>query len=218
MSRLCARSALNLSPHDFVIMQLAHELRPCEGIDNVIRALACLPTSIPAKLLILCSDGADTDHASTLEIERLSNVACEHRVSSKVAFISHPSRHPAPTYYMASNVFATTPCHEPFDVPPLEAMACGLPIVASDVGDLTYAVTDGATGYLVPPNDPQAAARCLAYMHANPHLAWAMGRAGMHRLQFLFTHHTHSPAFQGAEAVWQRSGYGAQEARPTQAY
>jgi D-inositol-3-phosphate glycosyltransferase len=62
-----------------------------------------------------------------------------------------------------------------------------VPVVASAVGGLQYSVSDGVTGYLVPPHDPAALARSLAHLHANPRLAQAMGRAGMHRVRSLFT-------------------------------
>jgi glycosyltransferase involved in cell wall biosynthesis len=60
-------------------------------------------------------------------------------------------------------------------------------VVASAVGGLQYSVTDGVSGFLVPPHAPQALAQRLSQLHANPRLAMAMGRAGIHRVRSMFT-------------------------------
>jgi glycosyltransferase involved in cell wall biosynthesis len=56
-------------------------------------------------------------------------------------------------YYSACDVFTTTPWYEPFGITPLEAMACGTPVIGSNVGGIKSTVMDGRTGFLVPPND-----------------------------------------------------------------
>jgi D-inositol-3-phosphate glycosyltransferase len=186
MSRRMAREALGIDQHDFVILQLGR-LVPRKGIDNVIRSLAHLPSGMPARLLVVGGDGPEADEARTPEIKRLRDVARECGVLDKVTFTGHRQRADLRRYYAAANVFTTTPWYEPFGITPLEAMACGTPVVASHVGGLTYSVTDGVTGYLVPPEDPGALAQCLAHLHANPRLAMAMGRAGIRRVRSLFT-------------------------------
>ncbi|MFT3859543.1 MAG: glycosyltransferase family 1 protein [Aquabacterium sp.] len=186
MNRQQARTALGLNPQDFVILQLGR-LVPRKGIDNVIRSLAHLPASVPARLLVVGGDGAEPDEARTPEIRRLKEVALECGVLDKVTFTGHRHRAELRRYYAAANVFTTTPWYEPFGITPLEAMACGTPVVASNVGGLPYSVTDGVTGYLVPPREPAMLAHCLAHLHANPRLAMAMGRAGIRRVRSLFT-------------------------------
>ena len=54
-------------------------------------------------------------------------------------------------FYSAADVFVTTPWYEPFGITPLEAMACGTPVIGADVGGIRYSVADGVTGLLVPP-------------------------------------------------------------------
>ena len=84
-------------------------------------------------------------------------------------------------------MFCSTPWYEPFGITPLEAMACGTPVIGSAVGGIKYSVVDGVTGYLVPPHDAAALAERLAHLHANPSLAQALGRAGIRRVRSLFT-------------------------------
>ena len=66
-------------------------------------------------------------------------------------------------------------------------MACGTPVVGSEVGGVKYSVVDGETGYLVPPHDPDALAERLRQLHANPWLRQAMGRSGVRRVLANFT-------------------------------
>jgi phosphoheptose isomerase len=90
-------------------------------------------------------------------------------------------------FYSAADVFVTTPWYEPFGMTPLEAMACGTPVIGANVGGIKYSVRDGETGYLVPPRDPSALAERLAFLSAHPvYLARLSRRASM-RVNTQFT-------------------------------
>ncbi|HEY0818751.1 MAG TPA: glycosyltransferase family 1 protein [Rhizobacter sp.] len=186
MSRTRARAELGLDPAEFIVLQLGR-LVPRKGIDNVIRSLAHLPRAVPARLLVVGGDAREPDEQQTPEIARLRAVAHEHGVGLRVSFTGHRHRSELRRYYAAADVFVTTPWYEPFGITPLEAMACGTPVVGSDVGGIRYSVRDGETGFLVPPHDPAALAQRLAQLYVNPTLARAMGRAGIRRARALFT-------------------------------
>ena len=85
-----------------------------------------------------------------------------------------------------SDVFVLSSRSEGFPVSILEAMAAGLPVVASDVGGVGEAVVDGETGFLVPPGDPDALAEALARLVADPLLRQLLGEAGRDRALRLF--------------------------------
>ena len=72
--------------------------------------------------------------------------------------------------------------YEGFGLPPLEAMACGRPVVASAVGGIQDTVVDKVTGLLVPPRRPDALAAALRTMLATPTRALAYGIAGRDRV------------------------------------
>ena len=186
MNRAEARAAFGLEANEFIVLQLGR-LVPRKGIDNVIRALARLPTSVPARLVVVGGDSDVPDEARTPEIARLRGIAEECGVADRVVFTGHRKRSELRRYYAAADVFVTTPWYEPFGITPLEAMACGTPVIGSAVGGIKYTVTDGVTGFHVPPHDPEALAAKLYRLHANPDLGRAMGRAGIARSRTLFT-------------------------------
>ncbi|MDB5895927.1 MAG: glycosyl transferase family 1 [Rhodoferax sp.] len=190
MDRAQARQALGLDPRDFLLLQLGR-LVPRKGIDNVIRALAharrLLPEGARLRLMVVGGDAPEPDESRTPEIARLRQVAEAMGVSGEVVFTGHRQRPELRHYYAAADVFVTTPWYEPFGITPLEAMACGVPVIASDVGGLRYTVVDGATGFLVPPNDPLALAQRIALLHADPALGARLGQSGRRRVDAMFT-------------------------------
>jgi glycosyltransferase involved in cell wall biosynthesis len=64
----------------------------------------------------------------------------------------------------------------------LEAMAAGLPVIASNVGGIPELVADGVSGVLVPPGDPDALAEAIEALLENPALALELGAAGRRRV------------------------------------
>ncbi|HJU97214.1 MAG TPA: glycosyltransferase, partial [Jiangellaceae bacterium] len=80
-----------------------------------------------------------------------------------------------------------TPWYEPFGIVPVEAMACGRPVVGSAVGGLLDTVVDGITGLLVPPRDPAALAGAVRGLLDDPDLHARFGRAARLRAVALYS-------------------------------
>jgi len=186
MNRLRARAELGIEPSEFIVLQLGR-LVPRKGIDNVILALAQLPAHVPARLMVVGGETREPDEVRTPEIARLRRLAADVGVARRVTFLGQRQRAELRRCYAAADVFVTTPWYEPFGITPLEAMGCGIPVVGSAVGGIQYTVTDGVTGFLVPPRDPAALAARLGELHANPALSAALGRAGIRRARSMFT-------------------------------
>ena len=118
---------------------------------------------------------------SDTEAQRLQSVAAALGVRQQVTFRGQVPRDAMPGIFLDADAVVCTPWYEPFGIVPLEAMACGVPVVAAAVGGLTDTVVDQVTGLLVPPRDPAATAAALARLLGNPGLGRTLGRAGRQR-------------------------------------
>lgn len=183
-----ARDYLGLPSDEFVVLQLGRMV-PRKGIDNVIEAIAALQErhGVRARLLIVGGNTTKPDPDATPEFGRLMNLAYALDVGDRVQFMGQRPRSELRYYYSACNAFVTTPWYEPFGITPVEAMACGTPVIGSAVGGIKTTVLDGHTGYLVPPKDPEALAERLAWLYHHPQIAQRLGWAGMHRAYRQFT-------------------------------
>jgi glycosyltransferase involved in cell wall biosynthesis len=182
-----ARRALGL-PSDVPVILSVGRLVPRKGVDNVIRALGLLVhrLGVPAELLVVGGNSDVADPALTPEIARLRAVAGEAQVADRVTFTGRRSRELLKLYYGAADVYVTTPWYESFGMTPVEAMACGTPVVGARVGGITNSVLDGCTGYLVPPNDPVALADGLNEICSSRRLAEHFSSMAVRRAYALF--------------------------------
>jgi glycosyltransferase involved in cell wall biosynthesis len=111
----------------------------------------------------------------------LSALADELGVRDRVDFRGQVAQSELPTVLRSLDALVCAPWYEPFGIVPLEAMACGVPVVAASVGGLIDTVVDGVTGRLVPPRDPEAVASALATMLDAPEATRQLGREGRRR-------------------------------------
>jgi D-inositol-3-phosphate glycosyltransferase len=188
-----ARQHIGLDVIGKVIVYVGRIL-PRKDVRNIVRALAVLlrqyegmADAPPVTLLVVGGETEDADPLATPEIGELQKLAQQLGVADHVRFMG---KHPASElryYYGASDVFVTTPWYEPFGLTPLEAMACGRPVIGSSVGGITFTVKEGETGFLVPPRDPEALAARLNALFADPEAAPRMERAARKRVEREFT-------------------------------
>ncbi|RPJ46851.1 MAG: glycosyltransferase, partial [Chloroflexi bacterium] len=188
IDKQAARKHLGISEDERIILQLGRVV-PRKGIDTVIHGLARLVRdyNIDACLLVVGCESEAPDPRATLELDRLIQIARKERVASRVNFIGRRQRDVLKYYYSAADVFVSTPWYEPFGITPLEAMACGTPVVGSNVGGIKYSVADGKTGFLVPPKDPDALAARLAELFQDPALLKRFRRQAIQRVKKHFT-------------------------------
>lgn len=188
IDKIRARLTLGLSPDEPIILQLGRMV-PRKGVDNVIRAFAYLQKkySQPARLLVVGGEAEVPDPDLTPEIGRLRAIAEELGIAANVTFVGRKGREVLKYYYSAADVFVTTPWYEPFGITPIEAMACGTPVIGADVGGIKFTVKDGETGYLVPPNEPRILADRLIHLFNNPQLINLFGQQAIRRSQEHFT-------------------------------
>jgi glycosyltransferase involved in cell wall biosynthesis len=188
MDRATAREALGWQQDQFTVLQLGR-LVERKGIDNVVRGVGVLKQafSASAELYIVGGNSDAPNEKATPEIARLRGIARGCGVAGQTHFVGRRGRAQLRYFYSAADVFVTTPWYEPFGITPVEAMACGTPVIGADVGGIRYSVADGITGFLVPPRDPAALAARLDQLRRDPALARRMGEAGLERARKEFT-------------------------------
>ncbi|MEV6963155.1 glycosyltransferase [Streptomyces sp. NPDC051207] len=164
-------------PHRHRLLQLGR-LVPRKGAAVSIAALARLPET---ELVLVGGpppDRLDDDP----EVRRLRGIARDAGVADRVRFTGGVTGEDVPRLLRSADVVLCPADYEPFGIVPLEAMACGRPVVASAVGGQLDTVADPGTGRLVPPRDPQALARAVAGLLADPAARAACGAAGRRRV------------------------------------
>ena len=126
-----------------------------KGIGNAISAIARVPR---CELMIAGGPPLERLHEDS-EARRYVRTAEAHGISDRVHFLGSVPRDRVPALLRSADVAICVPWYEPFGIVPLEAMACGVPVLATAVGGLTDTVVDGVTGFHIPPRRPRAPAR-----------------------------------------------------------
>jgi len=166
MSRQTARARLGLSSEE-TVLGVVSRLDPAKGIDVLIRAMPCVENAT----LVIVGDG--------VERALLEKLAGELGVSRRIVWAGYQ-----PEVYNllpAFDVFVQPSRFEGLPTTVIEAMAAGLPVVATAVGGTPEVVEDGVTGLLLPPADPAALAKAINHLLGDPPLRLALGRAGRER-------------------------------------
>jgi len=153
-----------------------------KGLGNVIEALAELPDTE----LLVAGGPPREDLGSDPEAQRLHAVAERCGVADRVQLCGRVARADLPPLMRSADAVVCAPWYEPFGIVPLEAMACGVPVVASAVGGMIDTVVDGVTGVHVPPRDPERLAGVLQGLLDDPERRAEFGRAGVRRARRLY--------------------------------
>ncbi|WP_229758954.1 glycosyltransferase [Peterkaempfera bronchialis] len=153
-------------------------LVPRKGAATAIAALARIAG---AELLIAGGPPAHRLDADP-EARRLRALATETGVADRLRLLGGVPPEQMPALLRSADLVLCPPDYEPFGIVPLEAMGCGIPVVASAVGGHLDTVADRATGRLVPPGDPGALASAAVELLASPGTRAAYGRAGRRRV------------------------------------
>ncbi|MFI9584726.1 glycosyltransferase [Streptomyces sp. NPDC052236] len=164
-------------PYPYRLLQLGR-LVPRKGTAVSIAALARLPDT---ELVVVGGPAADLLDADP-EVRRLRDIARSAGVADRVRFTGGVPSEEVPPLMRSADVVLCPADYEPFGIVPLEAMACGKPVVASAVGGQLDTVADPGTGRLVPPGSPEALADAVGGLLADPALRETCGAAGRRRV------------------------------------
>ena len=156
-----ARQYLGLG--DDKIILFVGRIDPLKGIDKLIKALPYL-RSIEGLRLLVIGGGEHSQH----EIEQLRKLACDLKVDNLVTFMDLVKHERLPYFYSGADVCVVPSYYESFGLVALESLACGTPVVATNVGDFSNIILEGETGYVVGDNIPQHLAEKMASLLSRP--------------------------------------------------
>lgn len=166
-----ARRTLSLDS-DAQILLAVGRIEPLKGLDILIEALAEMTERTRLQLLIVGGDDR-SEH----EVARLHQVAQSAGVAGHIRFVGAVLHEDLNTYYNAADVVVVPSFYESFGLVAVEAMASGVPVVASRVGGLASTIIDGRCGYLIPWRCPGPFAEKLDLLLENRSLRDALGTA-----------------------------------------
>jgi D-inositol-3-phosphate glycosyltransferase len=162
-----ARARLNIAP-DAILLTFVGRIQPHKGPDVLLRAAAEMVTHSPylrAKLAVVIMGGVS---GSIDELEKLKLLVKFLKIEDITHFVDPVSRSVLPDWYRASDLVCIPSYSESFGLVALEAQACGTPVVATAIGGLRTAVSDGISGCLVDGHDPRAWSACISRLIMEP--------------------------------------------------
>jgi glycosyltransferase involved in cell wall biosynthesis len=172
-------------------------LVPRKGVQDVIAALPQLPDAE----LVVAGGPPPEELDDDPEIRRLRAAAADQGVAARVHFTGALDRDAVAPLMCASDVVVCAPWYEPFGIVPVEAMACGRPVVGTAVGGLLDTVQPGRTGELVPPRRPDRLATEIQGLLDDPDRRECYSRAARHRAS---RHYRWDQVVAETEAAYQR--------------
>ncbi|MBD1842112.1 glycosyltransferase family 1 protein [Cyanobacteria bacterium FACHB-63] len=160
--KLQARQEVGLKPTDEVVLYVGR-FDPRKGIETLVRSFELIYRNAvdPTNLRLVIVGGSAADKSDGQERQRIEQLVNELGIAENVIFAGRVGHDRLPLYYTAADVCVIPSHYEPFGLVAIEAMACGTPVVASDVGGLKFTVVPGETGLLVPPQDTAAFAMAI---------------------------------------------------------
>lgn len=172
-----ANEVVGVPCQDRVLLYVGR-IEPLKGVDILIRAIAYirdhgLLDEYPHYLAVIGGDPTGQD--MNAEMLRLKALSQRLGLGDLVVFLGKRNQNLLPYYYSSAQAVIVPSHYESFGMVALEAMACGTPVVASQVGGLAFLVQDGVTGFVVPDDDPEALGDCLAQLITVPGLRDRLG-------------------------------------------
>ncbi|MEC4803312.1 MAG: glycosyltransferase family 1 protein [Jaaginema sp. PMC 1079.18] len=167
ISQEAARKRLGIAPDAKMVFYIGR-FDPRKGIETAVRAIARSRFRNDDKLCLMIGGGSRPGHSDGNERDRIAGIVTELNLDAIASFPGRISDEDLPLYYAAADISVVPSHYEPFGLVAIEAMACGTPVVASDVGGLQYTVVSEKTGLLAPAKDTEAFAQAIDRILADP--------------------------------------------------
>jgi D-inositol-3-phosphate glycosyltransferase len=175
-----ARQAVGV-PGQAQMLLFVGRIEALKGIDTLLRAIAVLKEQLMCSLEDICLSIIGGEPDGNPEMARLEALREDLGIGELVTFLGAKDQNKLAGFYSAATVVIVPSHYESFGMVALEAMACGTPVIASEVGGLAYLVQDGVTGFHVPDQDPIELAERMCLLLHNPALREEMSAAAVLR-------------------------------------
>ena len=156
-----ARRHLGLGDNKLILY--VGRIEPLKGIDQLLRAMSYLGEDLKAELAII-GGGEDSQD----EIVKLRQLSENLNIADKITFLGLVKQERLPVYYSAADVCVNPSYYETFGLVALESLACGTPVVATDVGGFRDVICQGETGYVLSDNNPHEMADKITELISSP--------------------------------------------------
>ncbi|HEX8597585.1 MAG TPA: glycosyltransferase [Chloroflexia bacterium] len=173
-------------PLDTPILLFVGRIERLKGIDTLLESAAVVSRTCAGRdLKVLIVGGGGQTSEENAEIRRIWQLHQDLNLEDQVEFVGSKPQEMLPLYYSAADITVMPSHYESFGMVAVESMASGTPVIASNVGGLSYTVKDGVTGYLVPEENHFVLAEQVHHLLKNPEVREQLGRqAAEHALQF----------------------------------
>ncbi|MGH2617075.1 MAG: glycosyltransferase, partial [Thermomicrobiales bacterium] len=179
LPRAAARADLGIAPDEQVVLFVGR-IDPIKGVDTLIEAAEIIVSrrslATPPTFLIVGGDLGDDGYPEGPLVNVADAIAAK-GLSEQVRLVGSQPQNLLPLVYAAADVVAVPSRYESFGLVAVEALACGVAVVASRAGGLRFTIDEGSTGFLVKPQSPAALADALETILADDGLRAAMSAA-----------------------------------------
>lgn len=186
LDKQAARAKLGIDPEALTVFYVGR-FDPRKGIETLVRAVGQSKLRGSKKLHLIIGGGSRPGQSDGKERERIEGIVTELGMKDFTTFPGRIGDDVLPAYYTAADVCVVPSHYEPFGLVAIEAMACGTPVVASDVGGLQFTVIPEETGLLAAPQDEAAFAEAIDRILANPDWRNQLGKQARVRVEEKFS-------------------------------
>jgi glycosyltransferase involved in cell wall biosynthesis len=186
LSQEAARAALGIESDAKMVFYVGR-FDERKGIETLVRAVGQSQLRGHEKIKLVIGGGSRPGQSDGIERERIEKIVAELGMSDCTLFPGRIGDDILPAYYTAADVCVVPSHYEPFGLVAIEAMACGTPVVASDVGGLQFTVVPEQTGLLAPAKDEVAFATAIDRILSNPDWRNQLGQCARKRVEEKFS-------------------------------
>jgi D-inositol-3-phosphate glycosyltransferase len=163
VNKPAARKKLGFDNDEKILLYVGR-FSALKGIDRLLHAMRHLRRHTSLRLVIIGGDGRTAP--DSIEFQRLSS---ESGMENRILFTGRIEQDDLPPYYSAADLLVVPSYHESFGLVALEALACGTPVIATEVGAMGSIICEGKTGRVVTDPKPAALANAIGDVISKPH-------------------------------------------------